>query len=812
MVRGLTVSHRKIPSYIPLLCTLLLFSTINIASINPIKTCSATQTEVHREQSIQEAINDAQQGDTILVKAGIYHEHIVINKSISLIGENPATTILDGDGELYIPIVRISEPNVIASNFTVRNTATTTLQAASGILLSKAQNVTITNNIIKETGCGITLTNSSNCEILNNTIISSYAYGMNFYSESSNNIIISNLIKNNPNGVWTIEENCQSNTFYHNNFVNNTSQVQWIGTAGTHTLWDNGAEGNYWSDYTGEDLDGDGVGDMPYPYPTSPMDKCPLIEPWKPFRVYTVEELYNIIIQSNFTIASFNFSRSLNQTSFYITGPPDWLGFCNVTIPKALLNTSTEEKWLILIEDTDASQTANITENENRTSIYLPINADGLNLTTQKVRIRVVEKGQQNIPPYARFTYSPSKPTAYEIVHFYDESSDPDGNITERKWNFGDGNITHTNFTSVTHAYTAARTYTVTLTVTDDDNLTAFQQRPVIVQKLNSALSINVHPSTIIIGENATVNGALLPPKRTSVTIYYRVQGETHWQTLMTVMTNHNGIYQDVWEPQNPEAYELKAVWKGDETTFPANSSIVTLIVTKKKSSLTIDANPTSVTLGSNITITGNLTPKLEGTNITISSLRYSSLFTWTELATVKTDSNGHYAYNWTTTELGMYLLNASWPGDEQTSGIKSSTGSWVWVNKIPSNITINTEPATTTVNSNMTISGTITPPRTNANVTIQFRSSNETNSWNVTIQTDTNGNYQYIWTTSNSGTYQIKASWQGDANTKSAESETKTVTVEAEPTQPDAIYYAIAGVLIIAVLAALLYFKLRKR
>ncbi|MCD6573584.1 MAG: hypothetical protein J7K95_05780 [Thermoplasmata archaeon] len=45
---------------------------------------------------IQDAINDASNGDTIFVYSGIYYENVVINKSINLFGEAKETTIIDG--------------------------------------------------------------------------------------------------------------------------------------------------------------------------------------------------------------------------------------------------------------------------------------------------------------------------------------------------------------------------------------------------------------------------------------------------------------------------------------------------------------------------------------------------------------------------------------------------------------------------------------------------------------------------------------------------------------------------------------------
>ena len=44
---------------------------------------------------IQEAINDAQPGDTVFVYAGFYQENLIVGKLISLIGENKSSRIID---------------------------------------------------------------------------------------------------------------------------------------------------------------------------------------------------------------------------------------------------------------------------------------------------------------------------------------------------------------------------------------------------------------------------------------------------------------------------------------------------------------------------------------------------------------------------------------------------------------------------------------------------------------------------------------------------------------------------------------------
>ncbi len=85
-------------------------------------------------------------------------------------------------------------------------------------------------------------------------------------------------------------------------------------------------------------------------------------------------------------------------------------------------------------------------------------------------------------PPTAHFSYTPVEPRAGHPVAFTDESTD-DGDIVNWTWDFGDGTTAHEQHP--THVYEHADTYTVALTVTDDDGAINTTRRDVTVTANN---------------------------------------------------------------------------------------------------------------------------------------------------------------------------------------------------------------------------------------------------------------------------------------------------------------------------------------
>jgi len=140
-----------------------------------------------------------------------------------------------------------------------------------------SNNIIIGNNITSNGYYGIWLYMSSNYNIVSENSITNNEYGIYFSPSSSYNIIKGNSITNNRFGIYL--HSSSNNRFYHNNFINKR-QVNYEGSS--INVWDDGypSGGNYWSNYTGVDANGDCIGDTPYVIYENNTDHYPLMRPW----------------------------------------------------------------------------------------------------------------------------------------------------------------------------------------------------------------------------------------------------------------------------------------------------------------------------------------------------------------------------------------------------------------------------------------------------------------------------------------------------------------------------------------------------
>ena len=107
-----------------------------------------------------------------------------------------------------------------------------------------------------------------------------------------------------------------------------------------------------------------------------------------------------------------------------------------------------------------------------------------------------------NAPPVANFTSSVSGLT----VNFTDTSTDSNGSIASRSWNFGDG--TTSTAANPSKTYTAAGTYTVALTVTDNGSASNTVGRSVTVGSSGGPQTYT-NSADYAIADNATVNSPI---------------------------------------------------------------------------------------------------------------------------------------------------------------------------------------------------------------------------------------------------------------------------------------------------------------
>lgn len=115
--------------------------------------------------------------------------------------------------------------------------------------------------------------------------------------------------------------------------------------------------------------------------------------------------------------------------------------------------------------------------------VVTPVGTNFDNQWSRFVSIRLVRPGVAQIPgaPFAEFSYTPANPRPGTLIHFDAQfSSDPGGFIVSYEWDWGDGEQ-ETGITQ-NHDFTAAGSYPVTLTVTDNSGLRASRTRTITVQ------------------------------------------------------------------------------------------------------------------------------------------------------------------------------------------------------------------------------------------------------------------------------------------------------------------------------------------
>lgn len=181
--------------------------------------------------SIQAAINAASSGDTILVRAGNYSEHVFVNKQLKLRGENK-TSIIDGNsiGDVIIVMAH----NVEISGFTIQNSGRRVAtefpefgpsgfpvyEAMCGVYLSGYRGCKISDNLITDNFVGLNIESASNVIVSKNQITNSYGdCGIRIAFSSSVTLSGNEITNNHITGAVIFQ--CTSSTVTENQIIDN---------------------------------------------------------------------------------------------------------------------------------------------------------------------------------------------------------------------------------------------------------------------------------------------------------------------------------------------------------------------------------------------------------------------------------------------------------------------------------------------------------------------------------------------------------------------------------------------------------------
>jgi len=193
--------------------------------------------------SIQSAIDDANPGDTVFVfdDSSPYFEHLFLNKTLSLVGENRDGTVVDS--QHVGSVVEIYADGCLVSGFTLKNCSKPFYEPHyfNVVKIVDSNNVTISDNILSigemeynDAVSAVWLYNSCYCNISGNVIYElswvQASSGVNFYSNSCFNTVYGNIISRYVWGVcveWYA--GCDGNVIIGNHISNSTSGIELVG-------------------------------------------------------------------------------------------------------------------------------------------------------------------------------------------------------------------------------------------------------------------------------------------------------------------------------------------------------------------------------------------------------------------------------------------------------------------------------------------------------------------------------------------------------------------------------------------------------
>lgn len=162
----------------------------NVAQLNDLRVLNRNSGKSYA--TIQEAINapETLDGHEIFIASGTYYGNVTVNKSLSLVGEDRSTTIIDGNGATKV--IYVTANNVKVADFTIQN-------GTFGLWLDNSQNSKIIGNMLQDGSYGIRLYHSRNTEVLDNKVYGYRYFGVELDSSGNSTLRNNNMAENKYN-------------------------------------------------------------------------------------------------------------------------------------------------------------------------------------------------------------------------------------------------------------------------------------------------------------------------------------------------------------------------------------------------------------------------------------------------------------------------------------------------------------------------------------------------------------------------------------------------------------------------------------
>jgi parallel beta-helix repeat protein len=205
------------------LVTVFLIACILV--IPPAKASPRTIVVPDKYATIQSAVGNATDGDKIFVRAGTYYENVVVDKSISLIGEGPEQTVIAGEGLVG---VLVRSDGVVLTGFKI--VMHSVVRYYYGVHLLSVKDCSVFNNRIENAFYGMWLYDAFYNSVFENVIMGNQN-GVKIEASHNNTLAKNTITRNNDWGIFNIGSN--NNDIVGNYFSANGDAISLNGYSGT---------------------------------------------------------------------------------------------------------------------------------------------------------------------------------------------------------------------------------------------------------------------------------------------------------------------------------------------------------------------------------------------------------------------------------------------------------------------------------------------------------------------------------------------------------------------------------------------------